>query len=105
MITYIGLLWGYTYYTYLFISGGEAYLIFANRVDIRKMVPDQSEYTSILQGLKNVIALDFHHADSLMFWSDVTLDTIKRSNMNGSNVEDIVVTGLESPGGLYIWLN
>ena len=78
--------------------GGEPMLIFANRVDIRKMLPDRKEYTSILNGLKNAIALDFHHEKELVFWSDVTLDKIKRAHLNGSNVKEIVNTGLESPG-------
>ena len=73
-------------------------LIFANRVDIRKMLPDRKEYTSILNGLKNAIALDFHHEKELVFWSDVTVDKIKRAHLNGSNVMEIVNTGLESPG-------
>ena len=79
-------------------TGGKAYLIFANRVDIRKVVPDQSEYTFILAGLKNAIALDFHHQREYVFWSDVTLDSIKRAHLNGSNVQEIINTGLESPG-------
>lgn len=78
--------------------GGEAYLIFANRVDIRRVTPDKTEYTSILQGLQNAIALDFHHELGLVFWSDVTLDVIKRAHLNGSNVMDIVSDGLENPG-------
>ncbi|KAB0389160.1 hypothetical protein E2I00_009171, partial [Balaenoptera physalus] len=35
---------------------------------------------------------------TLVFWSDVTLDRILRANLNGSNVEEVVSTGLESPG-------
>lgn len=33
-----------------------------------------------------------------MFWSDVTLDSIKCSFMNGSAVREVVSVGLESPG-------
>ncbi|CAH1786568.1 unnamed protein product [Owenia fusiformis] len=82
--------------------GGEAYLIFANRVDIRKVLPDKSEYTSILQGLENAIALDFHLEKGLMFWTDVTLDKIKRAYINGTGVMEIINTGLESPGGIAV---
>lgn len=80
------------------ISGGEAYLIFANRVDIRRVTTDKTEYTSILQGLHNAIAVDFHLQQQLIFWSDVTLDKIKRAYMNGSNIQEIITEGLESPG-------
>jgi hypothetical protein len=84
-----------------FLSGGEAYLIFANRVDIRRVTTDRSEYTSILRGLHNAIAVDFHHDQRLIFWSDVTLDKIKRAHMNGSDIREIITEGLESPGTLW----
>ena len=83
----------------LCLAGGvEPYLIFANRVDIRKILPSEAEYTSILQGLENAIALDLHHEQGLIFWSDVTLDRIKRAYLNGSGVREIVITGLQNPG-------
>lgn len=74
-------------------------LLFANRIDIRQVLPHRSEYTLLLNNLENAIALDFHHNLELVFWSDVTLDRIMKANLNGSNVEEVVSTGLESPGG------
>lgn len=79
--------------------GPEPVLLFANRIDIRQVLPHRSEYTLLLNNLENAIALDFHHRRELVFWSDVTLDRILRANLNGSNVEEVVSTGLESPGG------
>ena len=79
-------------------------MIFANRVDIRRVTTDKMEYTSILRGLHNAIAVDFHHEHRLIFWSDVTLDTIKRAHMNGSDIREIVTGGLESPGRLVCWM-
>uniref|UniRef100_A0A4W3JHK9 Low density lipoprotein receptor-related protein 4 n=1 Tax=Callorhinchus milii TaxID=7868 RepID=A0A4W3JHK9_CALMI len=81
-------------------------LLFANRIDIRQVLPRRSEYTLLLNNLENAIALDFHHNMELVFWSDVTLDRIMKANLNGSNVEEVVSTGLESPGGLAIdWIH
>uniref|UniRef100_A0A8C2AGE5 Low density lipoprotein receptor-related protein 4 n=1 Tax=Cyprinus carpio TaxID=7962 RepID=A0A8C2AGE5_CYPCA len=84
----------------------EPVLLFANRIDIRQVLPHRSEYTLLLNNLENAIALDFHHSEELVFWSDVTLDRIMRASLNGSNVEEVVSTGLESPGtqsfSLYI---
>lgn len=79
-------------------SGPEPVLLFANRIDIRQVLPHRSEYTLLLNNLENAIALDFHHSRELVFWSDVTLDRIMKANLNGSNVEEVVSTGLESPG-------
>uniref|UniRef100_A0AAX7SHF4 Low-density lipoprotein receptor-related protein 4 n=1 Tax=Astatotilapia calliptera TaxID=8154 RepID=A0AAX7SHF4_ASTCA len=86
--------------------GPEPVLLFANRIDIRQVLPHRSEYTLLLNNLENAIALDFHHSLELVFWSDVTLDRIMKANLNGSNVEEVVSTGLESPGGLAIdWIH
>ncbi|KAG9475852.1 hypothetical protein GDO78_003967 [Eleutherodactylus coqui] len=86
--------------------GPEPVLLFANRIDIRQVLPHRSEYTLLLNNLENAIALDFHHAHELVFWSDVTLDRIMSANLNGSNVQEVVSTGLESPGGLAIdWIH
>uniref|UniRef100_A0A670J4S2 Low-density lipoprotein receptor-related protein 4 n=1 Tax=Podarcis muralis TaxID=64176 RepID=A0A670J4S2_PODMU len=82
--------------------GPEPVLLFANRIDIRQVLPHRSEYTLLLNNLENAIALDFHHSKELVFWSDVTLDRIMRANLNGSNVEEVVSTGLESPGELVL---
>ncbi|KAK7175881.1 hypothetical protein R3I93_000216 [Phoxinus phoxinus] len=85
--------------------GPEPVLLFANRIDIRQVLPHRAEYTLLLNNLENAIALDFHHNEELVFWSDVTLDRIMRASLNGSNVEEVVSTGLESPGGLAIdWI-
>uniref|UniRef100_A0A3Q2GKG7 Low density lipoprotein receptor-related protein 4 n=1 Tax=Cyprinodon variegatus TaxID=28743 RepID=A0A3Q2GKG7_CYPVA len=84
----------------------EPVLLFANRIDIRQVLPHRSEYTLLLNNLENAIALDFHHSQELVFWSDVTLDRIMKANLNGSNVEEVISTGLESPGGLAIdWIH
>jgi hypothetical protein len=81
-------------------------LIFANRIDIRKLAPSDDGYTSILKGLENAIALDFHLEQDWVFWSDVTLDCIKKSRMNGSDVQEIVSSGLEIPGGVAVdWIH
>lgn len=81
-----------------FFLGPEPVLLFANRIDIRQVLPHRSEYTLLLNNLENAIALDFHHQHELVFWSDVTLDRIMSANLNGSNVQEVVSTGLESPG-------
>ncbi|RUS89222.1 hypothetical protein EGW08_003032, partial [Elysia chlorotica] len=87
-------------------QGGEAYLIFANRVDIVTVTTNKDDFTSILQGLQDAIALDFHHRRGYVFWSDVTLDVIKRAHLNGTHVMDIVSEGLDNPGGLAVdWVH
>lgn len=86
--------------------GGAVKLIMANRVDIRQVSLSNNRYTSIVKGLHNAIALDFHYKRSLLFWSDVSTDVIKMSYMNGTGVKTIIKWGLESPGGIAIdWIH
>lgn len=90
---------------YFIFAGGEPYLIFANRKDIRKVLISRSESSSVIQDLENAIALDYHHRHGGVFWSDVTLDKIKWAYLNGSGVHEVVNLGLESPGkrGQVLW--
>ena len=43
----------------------------------------------MFQGLNNAVALDFHYAEQMIYWTDVTTQgsMIRRMNMNGSNIE------------------
>lgn len=78
----------------------------ANRVDIRQVSLSNNRYTSIVKGLHNAIALDFHYKRSLLFWSDVSTDVIKMSYMNGTGVRTVIKWGLESPGGIAVdWIH
>ena len=100
-------------------AGGEPFLLLANRVDIRKVVPGvgsrhASEYTSVVRGLENAISLDVHMRRGLIYWTDATLNSIKRTFINisssssssssaaaaavSTDVVDVINTGLDSPG-------
>ncbi|KAK0093543.1 hypothetical protein PV326_013307, partial [Microctonus aethiopoides] len=89
--------------------GDNPSLIFTNRVDIRKVSLEptiNSKYTPIIKGLHNAIAMDYHHDKGLIYWTDVSLDVIRRVYINGSYPEDVIRWGLESPGGVAIdWIH
>ncbi|XP_011296947.1 low-density lipoprotein receptor-related protein 4 isoform X1 [Fopius arisanus] len=90
-------------------NGGNPSLILTNRVDIRRVSlasATDNTYTPILKGLHNAIAVDYHYDKGLLYWSDVSLDMIKRVYVNGTNPEDVIRWGLESPGGVAIdWIH
>ena len=46
------------------------------------------------------IALDV--AGGKMYWTDRGTDKIQRANLNGSNVEDLLTSGLDRPTGLAL---
>ena len=52
----------------------------------------------LIDKLKNAIALDIHQGKGMLFWSDVTKNTIRRAYMNGTGIKEIINTGLENPG-------
>uniref|UniRef100_A0A3P9KCX4 EGF-like domain-containing protein n=1 Tax=Oryzias latipes TaxID=8090 RepID=A0A3P9KCX4_ORYLA len=85
-------------------SDVEPYLIFANRYYLRKLNLDGSNYTLIKQGLNNAVALDFHYAEQMIYWTDVTTQgsMIRRMHMNGSNMEVLHRTSLSNPDGLAV---
>lgn len=88
------------------------------------------KYTSVLKGLHNAIALDYHYKKGLIYWSDVSMDVIRKVYVNGSGSEgnylliyqnssesfnlsnnyfmfkDFIRWGLGSPGGIAIdWIH
>lgn len=68
--------------------------------------PKQSKHTPILKGLHNAIALDYHYARGTVYWSDVSMDVIRKVYINGTDPEDVLRWGLESPGGVAIdWIH
>ncbi|KAF4523621.1 hypothetical protein B566_EDAN010130, partial [Ephemera danica] len=86
--------------------GPPAMLLFANRVDIRQVSLNNVKYTAILKGLHNAIALDYHYELGLVYWSDVSVDMIRRAYINGTEPEDVIRWGLESPGGVALdWVH
>ena len=47
------------------------------------------------------VAVDYDYQDLMVYWSDVTLRTISRAFLNGSDSR-VVVSGLGSPQGLAV---
>ncbi|XP_044749052.1 low-density lipoprotein receptor-related protein 4 [Coccinella septempunctata] len=87
-------------------QGATPTLLFANRKDIRQASLSSAKYTTLLKGLHNAIFLNYHYEKQMIFWSDMSLDVIRRAYINGSSPEDVVKIGLEAPGGLAIdWIH
>ncbi|KAB0798924.1 hypothetical protein PPYR_06804 [Photinus pyralis] len=86
--------------------GAPPTLLFANRMDIRQVSLSNTKYTAILKGLHNAIALDYHYEKATIFWSDVSMDVIRKAFINGSGITDVIKWGLESPGGVALdWVH
>ncbi|KAJ8794340.1 hypothetical protein J1605_019002 [Eschrichtius robustus] len=87
----------------------EAFIIFSIRHEIRRIDLHKRDYSLLVPGLRNTIALDFHFNQSLLYWTDVVEDRIYRGKLSESGgvsaIEVIVEHGLATPEGLTVdWI-
>uniref|UniRef100_A0A671SMQ9 Low-density lipoprotein receptor-related protein 1B-like n=1 Tax=Sinocyclocheilus anshuiensis TaxID=1608454 RepID=A0A671SMQ9_9TELE len=87
----------------------EAFIIFSIRHEIRRINLQRGDYSLLVPGLRNTIALDFHFSQNLLYWTDVVEDKIysgKLSEGSGvSSIEVVVQHGLATPEGLAVdWI-
>ncbi|XP_008315569.1 low-density lipoprotein receptor-like [Cynoglossus semilaevis] len=84
-------------------------LYFTNRHEVRKLTIDRSEYAQVISLLKNAVALDMDMLERTIFWSDLSLKTIYRSNIdvasNSSQHSVVIGSGIEAPEGIAVdWI-
>ncbi|OWF50740.1 low-density lipoprotein receptor-related protein 6-like [Mizuhopecten yessoensis] len=88
---------------------GDPYLIFANRKDVQlvQVQNGRGNTTILVDGLEDAAALDFYFAENSVFWTDVSLELIKRTWIDGSRTSvNVISSGLVSPDGLACdWLS
>ncbi|KAJ7345792.1 hypothetical protein JRQ81_001742, partial [Phrynocephalus forsythii] len=85
------------------LSDEEPFLILADHHEIRKISTDGSNYTSLKQGLNNVIAVDFDYKAEFIYWIDSSRPNgsrINRMNLSGSDVK--VVHNTAVPNALAV---
>uniref|UniRef100_A0A672MS28 LDL receptor related protein 1 n=1 Tax=Sinocyclocheilus grahami TaxID=75366 RepID=A0A672MS28_SINGR len=85
------------------------FIIFSNRHEIRRIDLHKGEFSVLVPGLRNTIALDFHLNESALYWTDVVEDKIYRGKLseNGALTSfDVVIQyGLATPEGLAVdWI-
>ena len=92
---------------FLFSLGGEGFLVFANRHDIRQLAFDSSDYTEVIPDLKGAIALDFDYESRQVFWTDVVDENIKSAKMEPNpTVQPLANVSLDTPDGIAVdWIN
>lgn len=58
------------------------FIIFSNRHEIRRIELHKGEFSVLVPGLRNTIALDFHLNQSTLYWTDVVEDKIYRGKLS-----------------------
>lgn len=86
--------------------GMNSFLIFARRIDIRMVSLDILYFADVVVPInitmKNTIAIGVDPQEGKVYWSDSTLHRISRANLDGSQHEDIITTGLQTTDGLAV---
>ncbi|XP_072942146.1 low-density lipoprotein receptor-related protein 4 [Epargyreus clarus] len=86
--------------------GDSATLMFANRVDIRQVSLTGSNYVSVVKGLHNAVALDYHYEKKLVFWTENNMRVIRSAIINTNNRTDVIRWGLDTPSGVAVdWIH
>ncbi|XP_033101504.1 very low-density lipoprotein receptor-like, partial [Anneissia japonica] len=95
---------GYTLinHTYCRAIGPDPLIIFADRFTVRGYDPLKNEYRTIAYGQTNAVAVDYDFKEMQVYWSDVVLEEIYRTNINGTSSPEVVITGANIPDGLCI---
>lgn len=69
---------------------------------IRRVTLDGSQPITIVPIGGGLRSLDVDVASGKIYWTDVNSFAIRRCNLNGSNVEDVITTGLAFPSAIAI---
>ncbi|XP_028171895.1 low-density lipoprotein receptor-related protein 4-like isoform X3 [Ostrinia furnacalis] len=86
-------------------TGESPSLLFSNRIGIRQVWLTGDNYMSVVKGLHNAVALDYHYEKKLIFWSENNLRVIRVADANGT-MKDVIKWGLETPGGVAVdWIH
>lgn len=68
------------------------FIIFSNRHEIRRIDLYKGEFSVLVPGLRNTIALDFHLNQSALYWTDVVEDKIYRGKLSENGGQCCAVT-------------
>lgn len=90
--------------------GEKAWLLFANRHDIRKLEADGMILQPVVSDLQSAIAVDYDYYNKLVYWSDSHEEKIMKVKMNvkgevNGTAVPVISTGLKTPDGIAVdWI-
>ncbi|XP_064097645.1 low-density lipoprotein receptor-related protein 6-like [Macrobrachium nipponense] len=84
----------------------EAFLLYTRKEDIRRISLLTSHNVPIpVTGIQEAMSIDFDSIDNRLYWTDISVKSISRAFMNGSQLEPVIEFGLEYPEGMAVdWL-
>ncbi|KAK7073342.1 Low-density lipoprotein receptor-related protein 6 [Halocaridina rubra] len=84
----------------------EAFLLYTRKEDIRRISLLTSHNVPIpVTGIQEAMSIDFDSIENRLYWTDISVKSISRAFMNGSQLEPVIEFGLEYPEGMAVdWL-
>ncbi|XP_033121753.1 very low-density lipoprotein receptor-like [Anneissia japonica] len=89
-------------HTYCRSIGPDPVVLFADRSYVSEYHPITKKHRIIANNQRNAVALDYDIKKMKVYWSDVYLNQIYRTNINGSGVPEVVITGAHTPDGICV---
>lgn len=77
-------------------KGPTAWLLYANRRDIRRMSVDSRFMEVVVEETTNSIALDYDYSENLLFWTDGGDETIKRARIQDQDHGQVLAKDIQS---------
>ena len=96
-----------SFFTYFFQDGlpAEPFILYSNRTNLRSLDLVSFAQTNVLGGQNLITSLAVDTVYQHIYFGDISLGRISRSNYDGSNVS-IVMEGVQTVGGLAVdWIN
>ncbi|KAA3606484.1 MAG: T9SS C-terminal target domain-containing protein [Calditrichaeota bacterium] len=93
------------FYSSMEIDTENSKIYFGEGSSIRRADLDGSNEESAISGLSRVSGIGLDLTNSKIYWTDQNNDKVQRANLDGTNVEDLVSTGLDIPAGIALFEN
>ncbi|XP_068671663.1 low-density lipoprotein receptor-related protein 6-like [Montipora foliosa] len=89
-------------------QGPVNFLLLARKRDFRLISLDTTDFSDVavpVFGIRETYAIDFDPIDKFIYWSDIKNREIKRSRVDGTDVQVVVASQIEDPYGIAVdWL-
>jgi len=99
--------WNWSYLTYGKLRIGEATpkMYWTDTGVIRRANLDGTAIETVISSLSGPVGLALDVAGSKIYFTNSGSDKIQRANFDGSGLEDLVTTGLDTPWGIVLVLS
>ncbi|XP_031572412.1 low-density lipoprotein receptor-related protein 6-like isoform X2 [Actinia tenebrosa] len=84
------------------VASGQTFVLFSNKTHINRLEPNSALPIPVIYNLMHAIALDVDVAEGHVYWTDVKEKTIKRANIDGSKITDVITSNIGICDGIAV---